>query len=108
MINVTNRLFDVLLFDQQGRRLYLTDEERKAFLNAASKAPREVRSFCSTLHYTGCRISEALALTPKSIDLSGKVIVSESHKKLSLSGGNNSANERVSAAFETKAKASSI
>ena len=76
MINVTNRLFDVLLFDQQGRRLYLTDEERKAFLKAASKAPREVRSFCSTLHYTGCRISEALALTPKSIDLSGKVIVS--------------------------------
>ena len=59
------------LFDQQGRRLYLTNEERKAFLKAAAKAPREVRSCCSTLHYTGCRISEALALTPKSIDLSG-------------------------------------
>jgi len=81
MTNVTNRLVDVQLFDQQGRRLYLTDEERKAFLKAAARTPREVRSFCSTLHYTGCRISEALALTPKSIDLSGKVIVFESLKK---------------------------
>jgi integrase len=81
MTNVTNRLFDAQLFDQQGRRLYLTDEERKAFLKAASRAPREVRSFCSTLHYTGCRVSEALTLTPKSIDLSGKVIVFESLKK---------------------------
>jgi integrase/recombinase XerD len=71
----------VQLFDGQGKRLYFTDDERKAFLGAARKAPREVRSFCSTLHYTGCRISEALALTPKSIDLSGKVIVFESLKK---------------------------
>src|SRR3984885_7591510 len=45
------------------------------------KAPREVRSFCSVLCYTGCRISEALALTAKSIDLSAKVIVIESLKK---------------------------
>jgi integrase len=71
----------VQLFDRQGRRLYFTDDERKAFLAAARKAPREVRSFCSTLHYTGCRISEALALTPKSIDLSANVIVFESLKK---------------------------
>ena len=32
-------------------------------------------------HYTGCRISEALALTPASIDLSGKTIVFETLKK---------------------------
>src|ERR1700730_7654037 len=69
------------LLDQQGRRLYLTNEERKAFLKAAAKAPREVRSWCSTLHYTGCRISQALALTPESMDLSGKGIVFESLKK---------------------------
>jgi integrase/recombinase XerD len=31
--------------------------------------------------YTGCRISEALALTPKSIDFSAKIIVFESLKK---------------------------
>ena len=50
------------LFDAEGRRLYCTEEERRAFLAAAAKAPREVRTFCGTLHATGCRISEALAL----------------------------------------------
>lgn len=69
------------LFNQKGERLYFTDEDRKAFLKAAAKAPREVRSFCSVILYTGCRISEALALTPKSIDFSAKVIVFESLKK---------------------------
>jgi integrase/recombinase XerD len=36
------------------------------------------------LGYSGCRISEALALTVKSIDLSAKVIVIESLKKRKL------------------------
>ena len=40
------------LFDAEGRRLYFTEEERRAFL-AAAKAPREVRTFCGTLHATG-------------------------------------------------------
>ena len=69
------------LFDGQGRRFYFTDDERKAFLAAARIAPREVRCFCGVLHYTGCRISEALALTPKAIDLSSRFIVFESLKK---------------------------
>jgi integrase/recombinase XerD len=66
---------------KRGERLYFTEEQRNALLAAAAKAPREVRSFCSVLCYTGCRISEALALTAKSIDLSAKVIVIESLKK---------------------------
>ncbi len=69
------------LFDAEGRRLYFTEEERRAFMVAAAKAPREVRSFCGVLHATGCRISEALALTPQQIDLSGRMIVFESLKK---------------------------
>jgi integrase/recombinase XerD len=69
------------IFDAQGRRLYFTDDERKAFMKAAAQQSREVRSFCGVLHYTGCRISEALALTPKSIDLSAKLIIFESLKK---------------------------
>ncbi len=69
------------LFDTQGRRLYLTAEERTAFLEAAKAAPREVRTFCLVLAFTGCRISEALALTPKSFDFSGKAIVFETLKK---------------------------
>ena len=69
------------LFDAEGRRLYVTEEERRAFVAAAAKAPREVRTFCGVLHATGCRISEALALTPQQVDLSGRVVVFESLKK---------------------------
>jgi len=69
------------LYDTQGRRLYLTAEERRAFLAAAKDAPRAVRTFCLVLHDTGCRISEALALTPRSVDLSDKAIVFETLKK---------------------------
>jgi integrase len=69
------------LFDQQGNRKYLSAEERAAFLRAADQAPREVRTFCALLHYTGCRISEALELTYERIDLAGGVIVFESLKK---------------------------
>ena len=39
-----------------------------------------MRTFCGTLHATGCRISEALALTARQIDLSGRVVVIESLK----------------------------
>ena len=38
-----------------------------------------MRTFCLVLHYTGCRISEALA--PRNIDLSDKTIVFETLKK---------------------------
>jgi integrase len=51
------------LYDTQGHRLYLTASEREAFRKAAEQAPREVRTYCHTLLYTGCRPSEALALT---------------------------------------------
>jgi len=40
-----------------------------------------VRTFCLVLAYTGCRISEALALTPKSFDFPGRAIVFETLKK---------------------------
>ncbi|MHB0722169.1 hypothetical protein ACX4M5_04595 [Roseomonas mucosa] len=56
-------------------RLYFTAEERQAFVWAAAPAPREVRSFCGVLRATGCRISEALALT------ADRVIVFEGLKK---------------------------
>lgn len=69
------------LFDQDGRRKYLTADEREAFLKAAERAPREVRTFCGVLAFTGCRLSEALALTADRVDLVGRLIVFESLKK---------------------------
>ena len=69
------------LFDSDGRRLYLTPEERQAFLAAAKTAARPVRSFCHTLHATGCRISEALQLTPRRIDLAAQLVTFETLKQ---------------------------
>src|ERR687892_1772833 len=70
------------LYDSHGHRKYLTPAERDAFLKAADETEvREVRTFCATLAYTGCRISEALALTADRIDLKDGAIVIESAKK---------------------------
>jgi integrase/recombinase XerD len=69
------------LYDTQGRRLYLSADERRAFIGSAATAARPVRTLCTVLHDTGCRISEALALTSESIDLSGRAVMFESLKK---------------------------
>ena len=69
------------LIDPAGNRLYLTAAERAAFLKAAEKAEREIRSFCEVLHFTGCRISEGLALTVGRVDLDGQALVFETLKK---------------------------
>jgi integrase/recombinase XerD len=69
------------LYDPKGQRKYLTPAERAAFLQAAKLAPIPVRTFCGTLAYTGCRISEALALTAARVDLADGVLVIESLKK---------------------------
>jgi len=69
------------LYDTDGRRLYLNAEERVAFLTAAAVAPPKTRLFAETLHYTGCRLSEALALTPERVDLSEGRIIFNSLKK---------------------------
>jgi integrase len=69
------------LFNTAGKRLYLTDSERKKFLAAADDEVRLVRSFCYVLAHTGCRISEALQLVGERIDFAAGAIVFESLKK---------------------------
>ena len=70
------------LFGQDGRRKYLTASERSRFITAAANCRRaEVGTLCLTLAHTGCRISEALALTPASIDIEEGFIAFRSLKK---------------------------
>jgi integrase/recombinase XerD len=69
------------LYEKNGHRKYLTVEERARFLRAAEEAPREVRTLCATLAYSGCRISEALQLTADRVDLAGGALIFESLKK---------------------------
>ena len=63
------------LFTNDGERKYLTAAELDRFIGHANQHERGcVRSFCLTLAYTGCRISEALALTTQSVDLEEEAI----------------------------------
>lgn len=65
-----------VLHDQSGQRKYLNAAERKRFRQAIDglERPHE-RLFCFTLFFTGCRISEALALTWESVDVSEGTLI---------------------------------
>lgn len=69
------------LYDRSGHRLYLNATERERFLQAARSAHPDVRSFGLTLLYTGCRISEALALRPEDIQPDAKIIMFRTLKR---------------------------
>jgi integrase/recombinase XerD len=64
-----------------GARKYLNATERRRFQAAASRAPAEVRLFCLLLLWSGCRVSEVLALTPASVDLDRSVVTIETLKR---------------------------
>ena len=51
------------LHTAEGARKYLTTAEREGFLAMAGRADRAIQTLCMTLAYSGCRLSEALALT---------------------------------------------
>lgn len=53
-----------------GERKYLNREERAAFKDAALYMEPDIRTFCLMLYYTGCRLSEALEVTPDRLDYS--------------------------------------
>jgi len=72
---------EMRLHDPAGNRLYLNAEERAAFLAAARRQPARDRTLCEALHWTGCRPSELLEITPARIDLSGGTIAIRSLKK---------------------------
>jgi len=65
----------------EGLRKYVTAGEREAFLREADRADRAVRTLCMTLTYSGCRLSEVLALTVDRVDLAAGVLTFESLKK---------------------------
>jgi integrase len=69
------------LFDIDGRRKYLVTEERQAVLRAARACRGEVETLCTVLVLTGCRLSEALAVTAGRLDRLGGCVVFESLKK---------------------------
>ena len=55
--------------------------ERRRFLKSAQQLPPPERLFCQVLAWSGARISEALALTPASIDIESGVASIETLKR---------------------------
>lgn len=73
---------DFSLFDLQGQRKYLNQEERKKFHHIANALERnDIRLFCLLLFYTGARISEVINLRKTSIDFSNKTVILQTLKR---------------------------
>lgn len=75
-------IFD--LFDIYGQRKYLNTAEARRFLAAIRTMATPQRLFCEVLFYTGCRISEALELTPRRLDRDDKRIIFRTLKRRKL------------------------
>lgn len=69
------------LFDPDGNRLYLNSAEMDLFLQSAKEQNPKLRTLAETMLYTGCRISEALQLSTRSIERESNQIVFNSLKK---------------------------
>ena len=69
------------LYDKANQRLYINADERDRFLNATNKQPDEIRAFCLTLFYTGCRLSEARELRFSAIQPKARLVSIRSLKK---------------------------
>jgi integrase len=68
-------------FGINGQRKYLTRSEADRFLSTAKQGTLQIYVFCWFLAATGCRISEALSVTAKSIDFEAGLVILESLKK---------------------------
>ncbi|MCW5721578.1 MAG: site-specific integrase [Devosia sp.] len=70
------------LYGRNGQRKYLTSHERLRFIAAAQASPRkDLGALCLVLAYSGCRISEALAMTENAINTEDGTIAVQSLKK---------------------------
>ncbi|MDO7837085.1 site-specific integrase [Sphingobium sp. HBC34] len=69
------------IYDADGRRKYLNKDERTRFTTGAYALAPADRAFCLVLAYTGCRISEALALARFQIDVDRSAITFRTLKR---------------------------
>ncbi len=74
-------LSDMQLYTAQGQRLYVSQAERDRFVSALSDAAPGIRLLGLTLVWSGCRLSEALALDAARFDRGAGCLVIESLKK---------------------------
>jgi integrase/recombinase XerD len=68
-------------YNRKGKRKYLSRAEGHRFLEKAVHLPKLKATFCLTLYYTGCRISEALDVRWHDLDFEMSVVAIRSLKK---------------------------
>lgn len=70
------------LYTPRGQRKYLNADERCRFLAAADRVAPELRAFAYVLALTGCRLSEALAVSRADLDpLAGSLAIRSLKKR---------------------------
>ena len=75
-VKVRNMQVNDLIDIHTGERKYLNREERQVFKQKALYMEPHIRTFCLMLYYTGCRLSEALEVTPDRLDYtSNRVLI---------------------------------
>lgn len=72
---------DWSLYSHSGERKYINADERTRFLEAAEQNDPLTQTLCMLLTYSGCRLSEALALSPNSVQPIARVLSVRSLKK---------------------------
>lgn len=73
--------YEYSLIDHNGRRKYLNIDERRRYYDCLDHLGQERRLFCQLLYWSGMRISEALYIKGKHLDLSEQVVIIRSLKK---------------------------
>jgi integrase len=73
-----------MLFDSHGARKYVCARERRRFLAAAKRVDYETELFCRLMLYSGARISEALSVTPLSLDRDTERVIFRTLKRRKL------------------------
>ena len=71
-----------------GQRKYLNREERRAFLEATQLQEAKVKYLSQFIYYTGCRLSEALEVSPARLDYSSKMVTIRTLKQGKDDDGN--------------------
>lgn len=74
----------IALLGRDGQRKYLCATEAASFLAAADVADAPTRLFARLLAHSGCRISEALAVTPRHLDPGERVVIFRTLKRRRL------------------------
>lgn len=69
------------LHTKHGERKYLTEDERKNFIEAANNQKQSVRLLCLVLLLSGCRLSEVLNMTSENVLDAENAILIRSLKK---------------------------